>query len=429
MMERTKQWGDGVVPVARPIRPAAGARSTQPTAATPQPVLLDVSRLVWRRWEGRLPTGIDRSMLAYVAHFRDRARAVVQRDGYTRILPARLSRLLFDLLLDGGMERKRMAISAIMTASFYVPLAWGVAGLPYLNVGHTGLHRRGHGPWLARIGAQPVYFVHDLIPITHPQYCRAGEDDKHRQRVETLLRCGSGIIANSADTLANLARFADTRGLPMPAHSVVAPLGVEPVWLAPPHDAAQRLIVDDDGRPYFLTLGTIEGRKNHILLLKVWRDLAAAMGRDCPRLIIVGQRGWQCQEATALLDNSPVLHSHVTELPDCGDDALVLLMAGARALLFPSFAEGYGLPLVEALAVGTPVIASPLPVFREIAGDIVTTLDPRDTQGWYAAVRDFAEPASRARTAQMERIAAADFRAPSWAAHFAQVDRFLEEFR
>jgi len=368
-------------------------------------------------------------MLAYVAHFRDRARAVVQREGYTRILPRTLSRALFDVLLDGGAGRRRMVLSTILTGSFYTPLARGVRGMPYLNVGHTGLHRRNHGPWLERIGVRPVYFVHDLIPITHPQFCRDGEEDKHHQRVETLLRHGAGIIANSADTLAILVRFAEAQGLAMPAHTVVAPLGVESVWLDPPRNAAERLHMDDDGRPFFLTLGTIEGRKNHILLLKVWRDLAAALGNKCPRLVIVGQRGWQCGEATALLDNSPVLRAHVTELANCGDDALVSLMAGARALLFPSFAEGYGLPLVEALAVGTPVIASGLPVFREIAGDIVTTLDPHDMPAWYAAVRDFAEAGSCARAAQMDRIAAAKFHPPGWAAHFERVDHFLEEFR
>jgi glycosyltransferase involved in cell wall biosynthesis len=242
-----------------------------------------------------------------------------------------------------------------------------------------------------------------------------------------LLRCGAGVVANSADTLARLKEFATVEGVAMPRHSVVAPLGVEPLWLDPPEGAAASLAVDDDGRPYFLTLGTIEGRKNHILLLRVWRDLAAALGDRCPRLVIVGQRGWQCGEATALLDNSPVLRPHVTELPACGDAALLSLMAGATALLFPSFAEGYGLPLVEALAVGTPVIASDLPVFREIAGDIVTTLDPRDMPGWYAAVRDFAMPGSAERAAQLARIAASGFRPPSWASHFARVDRWLED--
>jgi glycosyltransferase involved in cell wall biosynthesis len=374
-----------------------------------------------------LPTGIDRVTLAYVAHYRDRARAVVKgKGGYARTLPAPLSRMLFDMLLNGGTERKRVSLSLFLTASFYTPLARGTQGLPYLNVGHTGLHRSNHGDWVARMGVRPVYLVHDLIPITHPQYCREGEDIKHRQRVETLLRHGAGIIANSAYTLESLTVFAQRQGLPMPGHSIVAPLGVEPLWLSPPEDAASHLPLDDDGRPYFLTLGTIEGRKNHILLLKVWRDLAAALGEQCPRLVIVGQRGWQCEEATGLLDNSPVLRPHVTELPKCADDALLPLMARARALLFPSFAEGYGLPLVEALAVGTPVIASDLAVFREIAGDIVTALDPHDMIGWYNAVRDFTEADSREREAQIGRIRASGYRPPSWETHFATVDRWLE---
>ncbi len=394
----------------------------------PPPVLLDVSRLVWRAWEGRLPTGIDRVMLAYVAHYGHRARAVVHgKGGYTRILPGALSRSLFKILLAAGATRKRTQLSVLLTASFYTPLARGTAGLPYLNVGHTGLHRSSHGQWVARSGVRPVYLVHDLIPITHPQYCREGEDEKHHLRVQTLLRCGVGIIANSAYTLDSLKDFARAKGLPMPPHAVVAPLGVDPIWSAPPGDAAGSLRLNDDGRPYFLTLGTIEGRKNHILLLKVWRDLAAALGDRCPRLVIVGQRGWQCGEATGMLDNSPVLRPHVTELADCGDDALLSLMVGARALLFPSFAEGYGLPLVEALAVGTPVIASNLAVFREIAGDIVTSLDPHDMGAWYTAVREFAEPGSREHAAQLARIADSSFRAPNWADHFERVDRWLEQ--
>ncbi|HEX7873129.1 MAG TPA: glycosyltransferase family 1 protein [Sphingobium sp.] len=394
--------------------------------AAETPVLLDVSRLVWRSWSGRLPTGIDRSMLAYVAHYRNRARAVVQRSGYTRILPRWLSRLLFDALLDDRSGRKRHVIGAILTASFYTPIARNTAGVPYLNVGHTGLQRAGHARWIERTGVRPIYFVHDLIPLTHPQFCREGEGAKHRRRMKTLLRHGFGVIANSADTLASLVAFARRIAVPMPEHSVVAPLGVENVWLSPPKRAADGLILNDDGRPYFLTLGTIEGRKNHILLLKVWRDLAAALGDACPRLVIVGQRGWQCAEATGLLDNSPVLGPHVTELAHCGDDALLSLMIGARALLFPSFAEGYGLPLVEALAVGTPVIASPLPVFREIAGDIVTCLDPHDMTAWYDMIREFMDPASTERQAQADRLTQAGFRAPGWTEHFLRVDRWLE---
>jgi glycosyltransferase involved in cell wall biosynthesis len=93
-------------------------------------------------------------------------------------------------------------------------------------------------------------------------------------------------------------------------------------------------------------------------------------------------------------------------------------------LLFPSFAEGYGMPLVEALSRGVPVIASDLPVFREIAGDVPDYLDPLDGMGWMVRIESFADPASPERAAQLKRLAG--FSAPIWPAHFETVERFLE---
>ena len=106
------------------------------------------------------------------------------------------------------------------------------------------------------------------------------------------------------------------------------------------------------------------------------------------------------------------------------DDNIARLLASARALLFPSFAEGYGLPLVEALDAGVPVIASDLDVFRAIGQGVPDLLPPDDVDGWAAAVMAYAAPESPARAAQMARLA--QFRAPDWPGHFAQVDAFLE---
>jgi glycosyltransferase involved in cell wall biosynthesis len=117
----------------------------------------------------------------------------------------------------------------------------------------------------------------------------------------------------------------------------------------------------------------------------------------------------------------------VTELPACTDADLATWLHHACALLFPSFAEGYGMPLVEALSRGVPVIASDLPVFREIAGDVPDYLDPLDGKGWMARIEAFADPVSPLRAAQLKRLAG--YSAPTWSAHFQVVEQFLERLQ
>jgi glycosyltransferase involved in cell wall biosynthesis len=175
-------------------------------------------------------------------------------------------------------------------------------------------------------------------------------------------------------------------------------------------------------RPYFVALGTIEGRKNHLLLLKIWDSLATSMGNDAPILVIIGQRGWEAQAAIAILDQPGRLQDHVYELRHCTDHELANWLSGARALLMPSFAEGFGLPVTEAMQLRIPVIASDLPVYREIAGEIPTYLDPRDAVGWEHVIKDFmGDSAERAR--QLSRLQ--HYRAPDWRTHFATVEAWL----
>lgn len=382
------------------------------TAGAPA-LLLDVSRLIWRLASARLPTGIDRVCLAYVEHYHSVARAVVQYKGRFRILNARESQRLFALLRDPPHNFKTQ-IARLLARTILASRARSHApGSLYLNVGHTGLDSTALPVWLAQAGVRPIFLVHDLIPLTHPEYCRAGEEEKHRRRIEHLLHSGAGVIGNSADTITALTRFAALRGLPMPA-TIVAPLGagVRRNPSSPP-----RL------HPYFVMLGTIEGRKNHLIILNLWRKLAARLGGDAPHLVIIGQRGWESEQAVDMLERCTPLRSLVTELPECGDAMLCAYLEHARALLFPSFVEGYGMPLIEALDQGTPVIASDLPVFRELVGDIPDYLSPIDGLGWLAAISDYAQPDSAQRAAQIERMRG--YRAPDWGAHFGIVDNWL----
>jgi glycosyltransferase involved in cell wall biosynthesis len=227
-----------------------------------------------------------------------------------------------------------------------------------------------------------------------------------------------GVLANSQATADGLRAFAQQHGLALPPLQA-APLA--PAALPAPVGPAPH------AHPYFVVLGTIEPRKNHWLLLHLWRELVAELGPAAPHLVVIGQRGWECENVVDLLERCEPLRAHVHELPDCSDATLAAYLAHARALLFPSFAEGYGLPLVEALMLGTPAIASPLPAFREAAGEIPEYLEPLDGAGWARAIRDYACPDSPRRAAQLQRMEG--FATPTWDSHFAQVQALLERLQ
>jgi glycosyltransferase involved in cell wall biosynthesis len=372
-----------------------------------------VTRLVWRRWNARRPTGVDRVCLAYLDHFGRDALAVVQHRRIRRILDWDASQTLFDLLAS----EREVSRNALIRFALRNGLRGGRegAGRIYLNLGHTGLNAEGFGTWLQSSSVVPVYFVHDLIPITHPQYCRAGERTKHINRMRAVLQSGVGVIGNSQMTLDELTNFARAEQLRIP-RMIKAPLGSDTLVR---RDAS----VPQLGQATFVILGTIEARKNHLMLLNVWAKLVERLGERAPRLLVIGQRGWECDDVFDLLDRSAKLKGAVIELGRCDDETLATHLAGARALLFPSLIEGYGLPLVEALSAGLPVIASDLPVFREIAGDVPDYLDPLDAQAWERMILLYAENESAARNAQLARIAG--YRAPTWADHFARVEKWL----
>lgn len=376
------------------------------------PLLLDVTRLIWRRSKGRLPTGIDRVCLAYLDHFGERAQAVIQHDRLRGILDRKASRELFGLLAKPP-ARFRVALIAGFLRNLHRIKQPGKNRL-YLNIGHTGLNSPGFSAWCRDADVRPVYMVHDLIPMTHPEFCREGETVKHRGRMRTVLTTASAVIGNSQVTIDELADFAAEQGLPMPPHAVA--------WLGSEAPAARRPDSEYD-RPTFVILGTIEGRKNHELLLRVWTRLIDLLGPTTPQLLIIGQRGWEADPVFDQLDRCAKLRDHVIELNQCSDADIARHLRSARALLFPSIVEGYGLPLVEALGAGVPVIASDLPVFREIAGDRPDYLDPRDEVAWERIILDYVGDASEARSAQLRRIGG--FRPPSWSDHFARAEELL----
>ncbi|UCV20763.1 glycosyltransferase family 4 protein [Ferribacterium limneticum] len=377
-------------------------------------MLIDITRLADRFLQNRLPTGVDRVSLRYLRRFIDRSYALIRFAGRWVELNRRDSRRVFEVLLDGVSDEGSVIRRCVAQA--YV-LSWRSRHCGVLfNTGHSGLDRPDYGVEVVKRCLKPVFFLHDLIPISHPEYCRAGETARHHRRLETMLSTGKCLIVNSQATRDELMAYARERGIDVPPCAVAS---LAPARLpAPFHGRPEK-------RPYFVILGTIEPRKNHSLLLHLWRQLVAEFGEAAPKLVVIGQRGWECEQVVDLLDRCAALQGHVIELPRCEDRELSTWLAHAQALLFPSFIEGFGMPLVEALMLGVPVIASDLPVFREIAGDIPLYLDPLDGPGWRRAVLEFVRPDSIERQTQIERIES--YAPPTWEQHFAVVEDLLRE--
>jgi len=416
-----------------------GDESTMPDAPAAEPpasphVVLDVSRLL-ASGAKLAPSGIDRVEMAYARRWgsmpEGRCTFVAQAlAGDYVALPWRAVVGLVAFLTKAWSRNDPDGTAARRARRIAVALRWRVmAGIGkgalarrlarpdrkvFLLVSHRALDRERPIQTMRDAGCAFVPLIHDLIPATHPEYARPGQADRHLKRIGTTAALSDAIIVNSAHTAAALRPHLGGRAAP-PAVTV-APLGIDPPPAGGPPLPAE---------PYFVILGTIEPRKNHLLLLHLWRDLAGRMGPRTPRLLVVGRRGWENENVVDILERCDALRDSVREMGQVPDREVWQLLRGARALLFPSFAEGYGLPLAEALALGVPAICSDLPALREVGGLVPDYLDPLDGVAWRAAILDYAEAGSDARAAQVARMAG--WRPPRWDQHFAQVDTLLAD--
>ena len=426
-----------------------------------RPLLYDITRLVTRIFN-RTPNGIDRIDFALANHFinadqSDRSGLMITPLG-PRVLKPGAARDAIDNIRkhwgedeapesDDYFGRIVAAIDGEPTAieritkgrrgQYFEALAWmGRHGVPlrsapwefladggiHLNVSQFPLELDGFFRWAERRpGIDNVFFLHDILPLETPEYFKPAESSRHLRRLRTVARRGRAAIVSTAIVRESLQRRLvefGRRDMPI----LVAPPPPDPIFSGqPPNETAI------GQHPYFVICGTIEPRKNHALLLHIWRDVVARLGRLAPKLVVIGIRGWENEHVIDLLERCPGLRGHVIEASGLPTPSVKRLLLGARALLMPSFAEGYGLPVVEALAAGVPVIASDIPVFHEIGGGCVLTIDPTDGPKWREAICAFAAPESPQR--EELRARSANYAIPEWPSFFATIEDFISDLK
>jgi glycosyltransferase involved in cell wall biosynthesis len=261
--------------------------------------------------------------------------------------------------------------------------------------------------------------LHDVIPLEYPEFFPFGEYQLHGKMVDHTARYASGLIVPTVAARESVLKALRLRGrAEIPVET--APLPVTPIFLE--KDRPDEELGEHD---YFVICGAIEPRKNHLLLLNVWRELVRRRGERAPKLVVVGSPIWGVAPLLRQLERCRLPQGQVIFARGLSSPALRRLIANAKALLMPSFAEGFGLPVIEALAVGTPVIASDLPAHREIAGDLAVYRDPTDETGWLKDICMFADGNGAA--AEIRRRVSA-YQPLTWDRYFTRIERFLKTF-
>ena len=258
------------------------------------------------------------------------------------------------------------------TAAMGLALRSALAGVDVFHASEQFLH--------APPGAAAVLTVHDLTTLVHPEWHVQATADLHAAKDRFAARAASRLIAVSRATRDDVVRHL---GVPAERISVVH-LGCDARYRPRSPDETAAVLGRHGLRHggYILSLGTLEPRKNHVRLIEAYAALAETPAADRgalpPPLVIAGGRGWQYEPILDAPRRCGV-ERRVRFLGRVDEEDLPALVAGAGLFVYPSLYEGFGLPVLEALASGVPVVASDSTSLPEVLGDAGLLCDPRDT--------------------------------------------------
>lgn len=226
-------------------------------------------------------------------------------------------------------------------------------------------------------GARIIGFCHDLLPVNYPEFFTHGIKDRMEAYFRALINASSMILCNSVCTQSDVLRFIEDQGL-FARRIAVVPLGCN---LPEAGKLSDNEVKRVDDFPFILFVSTIERRKNHRILYEIYAEMASHVDFEkLPKIYMVGATGWRVKD---LLDdielNERVTHKFVL-LNNVSDAMLAALYRDALFCVYPSFYEGWGLPVSEALAFGKAVIASNAGALPEASGGCALHLSPYDTR-------------------------------------------------
>jgi glycosyltransferase involved in cell wall biosynthesis len=294
-----------------------------------------------------------------------------------------------------------------------------VLGSPWFHRDYAALIARTKEEKGLRFGV----LLYDIIPLRRPEFCDAGLVGIFNHWLSTVLPHADVLMAISEASAADIEAYGREKGWNLKARPVAIPMGTGFGSPAPAIRLPGRRYPEPG--TYALIVSTIEARKNHILLFRVWRRMLEEMPREkVPTLVFAGRVGWMVADLMQQLKNAHYLDGKLVLFEDPTDGELTTLYQGARFTLFPSFYEGWGLPVTESLAFGRPPIISNTTSLPEAGGHLARYFDPENTTEAYRVVREVVEDPAALREWQ-DRVAR-EFRPVTWDAAAAAVLRAIE---
>lgn len=273
-----------------------------------------------------------------------------------------------------GPARIKEAVAGIHVPLRTIPLpashalrtAWSRVGVPKVERFAGKLDAFLFSEWMypaQRRGIRSTVF-HDLVPLHHPEWCTPRTISMHTQKAHAAAATCDVVFANSQFTAHDLV---DTLGMDE-ERIVVAPPGLSPGL------GRDGRVADFEG-PTILGLGTIEPRKNIARLVEAWRLLDGEL-----ELALAGGEGWG--------DRPDLADPRIRRLGFVSEAELGPLYRGAAVVVYPSLFEGFGIPVIEAMACGVPVVVSSHQSLDEACGDAAIRVDPLEPEAIAAGIRE-----------------------------------------
>lgn len=253
-----------------------------------------------------------------------------------------------------------------------------------------------------------VTTLYDAIPMVHPEMASPRFRRTKNYILKNAAHCADHVIAISEYSVSELVEYYE---IPREKISVVL-CGVDRHWLEPIAVEAWTETLKKRGvQPgYFLFVGIIQPRKNLERLIQAHDLLPTSLRRVHP-LVIVGRQGWRCESTIARLEQKHSLGEAFWFSDVHTQTELKHFYAGAGAFVFPSLYEGFGLPILEAFAMGIPVVTSTATSLPEVSAEIGLEVDPLDVEGMSAAMQRLLDPQERERRGAAGRLRAQEL---SW---------------